>query len=302
MTMVNVLGVPHVYDFTPAAQQSNSESQAVVCIHGWLLGRTYWQPIIHDLAVHHDCLAYDLRGFGESTQLLGRRQPPTIDNAQGNVASLYSLQAYAEDLLALLKQLNIKRAWLLGHSLGGSIALWAAHLAPECIQGIICLNAGGGVYIRKAFDQFRAAGQQMVRYRANWLQSLPLLTWIFARMMMAQPVALRWGKQRLTDFVSANAEAAVGALLTSTTPEEVHYLPQLVSNLKQPTYFMTGQQDQVMAPRYVKHLASFHPLFVQGNVIEFDNCGHFAMLERPQQVSQQVVQLIRQHHEVLGTI
>jgi 2-succinyl-6-hydroxy-2,4-cyclohexadiene-1-carboxylate synthase len=295
MTVVNVLGVPHVYDFTPSAQLAESPGQVIVCVHGWLLSRAYWQPVTQKLAPRYSCLTYDLRGFGDSTQGLHQRLPPDVKDARGNPATLYSLAAYAEDLIALLHQLGIQRAWLLGHSLGGSIALWAAHLAPDCIQGVICLNAGGGIYIRNAFEQFRAAGQQMVRYRARWLQYLPLMATVFSRLMMAHPVAIQWGKRRLIDFLNANGEAALGALLASTTPLEVNRLPQVVASLSQPVYFITGQQDTVMQPRYVTHLASFHPLFSQGNVTEFEHCGHFAMLEKPQQVVK-LIDTVLEHH------
>ncbi|NEP15339.1 MAG: alpha/beta hydrolase [Leptolyngbya sp. SIO4C1] len=297
MSVANVLGVPHAYELTPAA----SQPETLVFVHGWLLSRCYWQPTLRLLSPRYRCLTYDLRGFGDSTRQLEQRQtsPFIAEHSLQGELSRYGLAAYAEDLLALLQQFDLRRVWLVGHSLGGSIALWAAHLAPQQVEGVICLNAGGGIYIRDAFIQFRSAGQQMIRLRAGWLQHVPLLSLAFANLMVAKPLSLAWGRQRLRDLLRADAAAARASLLASTAEPEVHYLPYLVSELQQPAYFVTGTQDKVMEPRYVRHLASFHRGFRQGdsNIIELAQCGHFAMLEQTQQVAKLIQSVLEAHRD-----
>ena len=49
MVVTPVFGVPHVYDFTPNLF-STSHRSVLVCVHGWLLSRTYWQPLMQQLA------------------------------------------------------------------------------------------------------------------------------------------------------------------------------------------------------------------------------------------------------------
>lgn len=302
MSVVNIFGAPHVYELSETPQPAD----CLVFIHGWLLSRHYWQPVIQRLAPDYRCLAYDLRGFGDSAQVSKQRDtwPAALASGSGSDRmdpkrpdSDYSLAAYAADLGALLETLQLQQVWLLGHSLGGSIALWAAHLFPDKVQGVICLNAGGGVYVQPAFDRFRSAGQQMIKWRPHWLSRLPLLPTVFSKMMVTQPLEQRWGRQRLTDFIRADATAARESLLSSTTAAAVHQLPQIVSCLQQPVYFIAGQADEVMPPRYVLHLASFHWSFYQGeiNVLELPNCGHLAMLEQPQQVVQQVKKVLEHH-------
>ncbi|MEM9806752.1 MAG: alpha/beta hydrolase [Cyanobacteria bacterium P01_D01_bin.56] len=291
MVVTHILGVPHAYDVTPDLLSTNPGHRSVlVCIHGWLLSRTYWQPLMARLAPDIACIAYDLRGFGDSTQHLSERS--VAANSSGLSGIDYGLMAYAQDLNALLDKLGLDEVWLMGHSLGGSIALWAAHLFPERIKGVICVNAGGGVYIHNAFEKFRKAGQQMLGWRPLWLQNLPVLSWVFANIMVKQRLSYRWGHQRLVDFLRADPNAAAQSLLSSTTEDEVHRLPRIVSTLAQPVYFVTGAQDMVMEPRYVRHLASFHHFFHQGKqaVVTFDGCGHFAMLEQPHAFENQVRQ------------
>ncbi|MGC8713639.1 MAG: alpha/beta fold hydrolase, partial [Leptodesmis sp.] len=62
MPTIDISGIPHSYDLTPATRSPD----VLVFIHGWLLSRQYWHPLIDQLASTYQCLAYDLRGFGGS--------------------------------------------------------------------------------------------------------------------------------------------------------------------------------------------------------------------------------------------
>jgi 2-succinyl-6-hydroxy-2,4-cyclohexadiene-1-carboxylate synthase len=284
MTKVDILGIPHTYDLISS---STAKDPVLIFIHGWLLSRNYWQPMIERLSAYYPCLVYDLRGFGDS-------QNPSAKLSQRN----YTLASYAKDLCVLLEKLQIEQAWLIGHSLGGSIALWGAKYCPQQVKGVICLNSGGGIYLKEEFERFRNAGKQIVQRRPSWLCYLPLIDLFFARAMVARPLSRYWGRQRLLDFLKADQQAALGTLMDTTTETEVHLLPQIVASLKQPVYFFAGTKDKIMEPKYVQHLASFHELFQTngGNVFEIPDCGHLAMIEQPSIVSSQIISLLQQQN------
>jgi 2-succinyl-6-hydroxy-2,4-cyclohexadiene-1-carboxylate synthase len=300
MATIEILGVPHAYELTAPTFCPHT----LVFVHGWLNSRGYWQPAISRLSGDFQCLSYDLRGFGESqpkskTDYSRQQASLTLNSTHtyglaDSLDSLYTPAAYAQDLVALLQQLNITSAWLIGHSLGGTIALWGSAQMPECVKGVICINAGGGIYLKEAFEQFRTVGQRFLQLRPRWLSQLPLIDLLFTRASVARPLDRYWARQRVIDFVVADPEAALGTLLDSTTEEEINYLPQLVSQIKQPVYFLAGADDKVMEPKYVRHLASFHPLFQYcgDNVIEIPNCGHLAMLEQPNAVASHIRKII----------
>jgi pimeloyl-ACP methyl ester carboxylesterase len=297
MASIDILGTPHAYDLTAPT----AKSDVLVFVHGWLLSRRYWQPLIEQLAPSYQCLCYDLRGFGHSQlnqkrRCVGDLEKSLIESLNTN-AALYTPTVYAHELGVLLKELNISNAWLVGHSLGGTIALWAAEQFPESVKGVICVNAGGGIYLKEAFEQFRSVGQQLVKFRPRLLRYLPWIDLVFARDSVARPVARSWGRQRVIDFVMAHPEAALGTLLDSTTEAEVNTLPKIVSQLKQPVYFIAGANDKVMEPKYVRHLASFHRLFecCGNNVIEIPNCGHLAMVEQPDIVAKEIGSILTRY-------
>lgn len=317
---IDILGFSHAYELSaPTASPT-----VLVFIHGWLLSRSYWQPVIQQVSSDYQCLAYDLRGFGnslpaseQSNRMIGGvstvKQTVMEQAVVGASRSLtiatpspmvspppvadYTPAAYAQDLNLLLQQLNIPRVWLVGHSLGGSIALWAAHLFPELVAGVICVNSGGGIYLKEEFERFRAAGQQLIKYRPRWLSYVPLLDLVLTRMNVEQPLERQWGRQRLLDLLNAQPEAAIGTLLDSTTEAEVNRLPQIVSHLRQPVHFIAGKDDTVMEPQYVHHLASFHASFeCQGNnVSEISNCGHLAMVEQPDAVAAEIREVLQKY-------
>ncbi len=298
---IEIFGVPHAYELTG----SKTTEYTLVFIHGWLNSRGYWQPAIKRLETDMRCLSYDLRGFGESqpqekTDTARSNTFPDLTVTGRKISnnpfdSFYTPAAYVEDLVALLRQLNIDNVWLIGHSLGGTIALWAAAKMPQEVKGVICINSGGGIYLKEAFEKFRNAGQRFLQFRPKWLSQVPLIDLLFARNSVARPLEPQWARQRIIDFLVADPQAALGALLDSTTEEEINYLPQLVSQIQQPVYFVAGAEDKVMEPKYVRHLASFHSSFQQSgdNVIEIPNCGHLAMLEQPDAVANHIRSIIK---------
>ncbi|GAB4370702.1 MAG: hypothetical protein Kow00121_11690 [Elainellaceae cyanobacterium] len=314
---IDILGFPHAYELSAPTDSST----VLVFIHGWLLSRVYWQPVIQQLRSGYQCLSYDLRGFGDSqpaserdlgdttsrveraimeeamvgvTRFQSASAPAQPQTPSAAIATCYTPAAYAQDLSLLLQQLNISKAWLVGHSLGGSIALWAAHQFPERVAGVVCVNSGGGIYLKEEFERFRTAGQQLIKHRPRWLSYVPLLDLALTRMNVERPIERQWGRQRLLDLLNAQPEAAIGTLLDSTTEAEVNRLPQVVSDLKQPVYFIAGSNDTVMEPKYVHHLASFHASFeCQGNnVSEIPSCGHLAMVEQPEAVATEILSIL----------
>jgi len=87
--------------------------QPLVLVHGFGLDLRVWAPQWPALAESFDVISYDLRGFGRSS-------PP--------VEAPYS---HHQDLRALLDALNVDRAHLMGHSLGGGVAASFAVAYPE---------------------------------------------------------------------------------------------------------------------------------------------------------------------------
>jgi pimeloyl-ACP methyl ester carboxylesterase len=100
---------------------------ALVLIHGLGGTRRTWRHLIADLARTHTVIAPDLPGHGDSA-------PPAGD---------YSLGAHACAVRDLFVSLGHRRATLVGHSLGGGVALQTAYQFPERTDRLMLISSGG---------------------------------------------------------------------------------------------------------------------------------------------------------------
>ena len=103
------------------------EGKQVLCIHGLTANCRCWDVIASALAPMHQVTAMDLRGRGLS------------DKPQTG----YSEEHHVRDVRCLMDDLELGKAVLLGHSLGGYISMALAAQYPERVEGLILLDAGG---------------------------------------------------------------------------------------------------------------------------------------------------------------
>ncbi|TVS17542.1 MAG: alpha/beta fold hydrolase [Planctomycetaceae bacterium] len=100
----------------------------LVFLHGFPLSRGVWQKQIEAFRESYRVIAPDLRGFGDS-----ETQPGPATMAQ-----------CAADLHALLEQLNTGPMVLIGHSMGGYVALAFARQFPEKLRGLVLVSTRAG--------------------------------------------------------------------------------------------------------------------------------------------------------------
>jgi pimeloyl-ACP methyl ester carboxylesterase len=113
MEKINVNGIQLAYD-------RRGTGTPLVLLHGYPLDHHLWDELVPLLEDTFDVIAPDLRGFGNST---------TID-------SPYTMDDYASDIAGLLDHLGIQKAGVVGHSMGGYVALAFARLYPERVRGL----------------------------------------------------------------------------------------------------------------------------------------------------------------------
>jgi pimeloyl-ACP methyl ester carboxylesterase len=115
-----------VGDVTLAVHAWPGRGPAVVAVHGLTANHTCWASLGDALARAARLVAYDLRGRGESDK----------------PATGYSLAAHGEDLAGLLDHLGLRRAVLVGHSLGAGIVLRFAVTHPRRVAKLVLIDGG----------------------------------------------------------------------------------------------------------------------------------------------------------------
>ena len=102
------------------------EGQAVIFIHGNLSSSVFWKRTMATLPDDFYCVAPDLRGFGETEAL--------------KVDATLGLDDMALDVLALGERLGMERRYVVGHSMGGGVAMKMMLLRPDLIAGVVLVN------------------------------------------------------------------------------------------------------------------------------------------------------------------
>ena len=113
------------YKNTKISFSSVGKGTSVVLLHGFLENSSMWDSISDELAKRYRVICIDLLGHG-ATQCLGY---------------VHTMEEMAEAVQAVLKQLRIRRSIIIGHSMGGYVALAFAEKNPEKVKGLCLMNS-----------------------------------------------------------------------------------------------------------------------------------------------------------------
>lgn len=96
----------------------------LVLVHCWMCDRTFWSEQVPVLARRYRVLAMDLPGHGEATA----------------ARDAWTVAGYGEDVAGLIRGLDLSDVVLVGHSMGGPVALKAAALSGDRVRGIVAVD------------------------------------------------------------------------------------------------------------------------------------------------------------------
>ena len=246
---------------TRLAYERAGEGHALVLIHGLLVNRHLWDDQFDTFAQHYDVIRYDMRGFGDSA-LIAHGTPP------------YSSSA---DLYHLLRFLQVEKAYVVGLSAGGTLAIDFTIEHPEMVDALIPVASG--------LMGYEAAASENL-----WPQIADLLQQ--GRLADAVELTLRhWtdGPERTPQQVDARARERVREMTTanyqlSNDPEA--FLPQpmqppaskRLTEITAPTLVIYGDNDV----KEVIEIAHFLETEIKGaKSVVIPNTAHHLNLEKP---------------------
>jgi pimeloyl-ACP methyl ester carboxylesterase len=253
----------------------------LVLIHGIAGSSATWEEVMPGLAEHYTVVAPDLLGHGQSAK-------PRTD---------YSLGAYASAIRDLLGALGYQRGTVLGHSLGGGVAMQFAYQFPERCERLVLVSSGGlGAELHLLLRAAALPG-------AEWV--LPLLCSRGLRdavdgvaRFLRRVAGLRAGPdldEIWRSFVSlSDPDARQAFVHTVRTVIDIHgqrvsatdrlYLAAAV-----PTMIVWGEHDPLIP---VAHAHSAHQT-IHGSRLEiFQRAGHFPYRDNPQRFMNVLIDFI----------
>lgn len=283
---------------------------ALVLLHGFMLDATIWANQFSDLADRRRLIAVDLRGHGRSIpgadgfwapgaglgegaeSLKGeslkalRDAIPMAEAAVGAPA----VRRLAADLATVLEKLNLTQALLVGHSMGGMVALQLAQDFPEIVDGRVCgmvltsttvgpfVKLPGWAGVARVVTPVPARGVLLMeRVGGRVLPSQDLRYWV-SRMGFggdAPPAQVRFVESLLV----ATSSRTVASMLPSLA---VFDLSAGLESVEQPVLVVVGSHDHLTPPRMARRMAD---ALAHSQLVELPRCGHMPMIERPHEYS-----------------
>ena len=247
----------HVRDEGPA-----DDPLPLVLLHGTSDSLHTWDGWSAVLSRQRRVIRFDLPGFG----LTG----PDPHND-------YSIARYVRFVNAMLEHLGVRRCVLAGNSLGGQIAWATAYAAPQRVQQLVLVDAGGYAFTPAEVPLgFQLARSAAVRGMFEYLLPRGLVL-SSVRNVYGDPskvtaelvdryydMALRAGNRKALGF-RMDAAAAGN--------------PQHIQSLSQPTLVLWGGRDRLIPPQWGRQFARD---IRNATLVEFDELGHVPHQEDPQ--------------------
>jgi pimeloyl-ACP methyl ester carboxylesterase len=244
---------------------------AVVLLHGFAASLFSWREVIGPLAESHTVIAFDRPGFG----LTERPLPGEWDGQ-----SPYSPEAQADLTVALMDELGIDRAVLVGNSAGGTVAALTALRYPERVEALVLVDPAiyqGGMQFPGVVrwllgtPQARRLGPLFVRSIRDWGLE-------FGRSAWHDP-------SKITDEIwdgytkPLQAENWDKGLYEVTLASRSLGLDKQLDEIQVPVLVVTGDDDRIVPTEQSIRLAGELP---SAELALAPNCGHVPHEECPE--------------------
>lgn len=226
-----------------------SQSRSVCLIHGHGVDASIWEGIYADLVLEASVSKPDV----------------------AQCTNLITIEAYADEIKKRLKVEGIQQVILVGHSMGGYIALAFAEKYPEQMAGLVLYHSTA-----VADDENR---QEVRRQAIEGLQKQGSAPFIQKQLpkMVAPNYPPEKTEQLVERYQNLPADALIAGLKAmAARPDRTHVL----RNALYPVLLVLGDQDQLIPLEKIAHLTDLSDRI---SVAIIERAGHLSMVEQPQQ-------------------
>ena len=226
----------------------------LLLLHGYPLDHHLWDDVAPLLEDTFELILPDLRGFGESTI----------------VDSPFTMDDYASDIAGLLDQLGIQKTAIVGHSMGGYVALAFARLYPERVSGLGLVSSQvladppdrkEGRYKSAADVSDKGIGGVVETMTPKFTSDEPLQAFARETMERQQPAAF------------------IGSL--KAMAERMDSTP-LLSSFKFPVVIIHGEADALIPIDRAREVKKAIP---HAHLVELNGAGHMPMMEAKEETA-----------------
>ena len=260
-------------DFGEIVYAENDVKSAVtlVLIHGFGGNKDTWNWVVPKWNDKYHVVVVDLPGHGESVS------KKTLD---------YTITTQAERLYKFLEAKKLKDFYLLGHSMGGAIALRFAGYHADKLKALILIDSMG-------MEQTKSDGVKLVeKSDKNPLYDVctkERLQTLLDYSMYKPPYIPDIIKDALLEEKCSRRD--LEKVLYEDMYKDVCCLNDIAKTIDLPTLILWGEKDRMT---HIDNAALFHDTIKGSQLVIFKETGHVPILEHPEQTAEAIEQFIKQ--------
>jgi pimeloyl-ACP methyl ester carboxylesterase len=267
---MGLLSSYHAADGVRVFVRSLGQGEPVVLVHGYLVSQRSFDAVLEPLSRRFQVFALDLPGHGESDR------PSSYP---------YSIDAFADTVLRVLDSIGLSRVSLVGHSMGGAVALNVAANYPESVERVVAIDAAvfpfklpvlGRVALLPVVGELLFKKLYSKRDLRAYLRDEVYLD---RRLPTVEDLEFYWERFNRP----GGRDAAYRGLQTMASLEVLDGLPARVAC---PTLVVWGEGDRILQRGHGSRLAESLP---RGRLVVIHGSGHAPQEEQPAEFLDAVV-------------
>lgn len=236
---------------------SQKGDRCIVLLHGYLESLLIWEDFIPLLYKQTRIITLDLPGHGIST----------VEGEE------HTMEFLADTVAAGIRALGVERCTLVGHSMGGYVALACCERHPELLDGLVLLSSTPNADTPEKSENRR---REIALVQAGKKELL-------SRTAPAAGFAEE-NRVRMRDYIEDLAEQAlitedegIIALLNGMIARKDRN--EMLHNTQVPILFLLGRKDNYIPVEAAEKMVAEHP---QAHVVWLEHSGHMGFLEEPE--------------------
>ncbi|GLT17305.1 acyl-CoA esterase [Vibrio zhanjiangensis] len=243
------------------------EGHTIVLLHGLFGNLDNLGLLSRELRHHYQVVSLDLRNHGLSFQ-----------------STQHNYQLMAQDVLKTLQHLDIKRYTLIGHSMGGKVAMKLAELAQSDVDKLIVLDMAPVSYSQRRHDNVFNGLNAVLNHKPTSRQH--------AMEILAENIELEGVRQFLGKSLYNNGQYFEWRFNVTSLSENYWSILgwEVINTINTPTLFVKGGNSDYLASEYQTDIQK---QFSNAKAHIIANTGHWLHAEKPQEVLRAITKFIQ---------
>jgi pimeloyl-ACP methyl ester carboxylesterase len=238
----------------------NISSHALILLHGFLGMSDHWLPFAKQWAQYFYVIVPDLRNHGQSPH-----------------SNVFTYEAMVEDILELMEEENLKTATLLGHSMGGKVAMLTALNYPERVKSLVVVDIAPLAY-KKTYSR----QEDLLKKIAT----LDLTHFRTRKEIEEALIAKDANENRYIQLIIKNISRRSDGMFTwkfnlpvlLDSMDEIIGFPESNTSVSMPALFLKGKLSNYIEP---DHEEVIKQLFPKAQIEVVKNAGHWVHVDSP---------------------